>query len=266
MNQQGKKSILIVDDVKLFQLFLKLSFEPEDYNLLFAERGKEVLDIVMHKSIDLLILDLKLPDMDGLEVLRNIRTITRDMQSIVRLENLPVIILTAYPTEEARHEAEKLGVAAFLSKPIKKESIRRIVRKALEEHPEHRLQRKLILCVDSEPRVQKLYEGALATDEWGVICSSNGLEALEAVEFKNPDLIIIELNLPEMNGFEFIQGLKESNRDIPIIVVSSLADKESIQKAKKMGVRDYLTKPFYLDELRIRIKEALKEKVKLKNV
>lgn len=259
MGQNGKKTILIIDDVKLFQLFLKYTLSSSEYELIFAERGKEGLDIIMKKDIDLLIVDVELPDISGLEVVEKVRALNRDMESVVQMKDLPVIVVTAYPTEKARIQAERLGVSAFLTKPFEKETIRKIVRQVLEGSYKVSSKRKLILCVDSEPRVQKFYQRIFGAAELDVVCASNGLEALESVEYRNPDLILTELNLPEMSGLEFLQALKETNRNIPTIVVSSVTDKESINKAKELGVREYLTKPFQLDKLKSIVREILKK-------
>lgn len=257
MSDKKKKIILVADDVKLFQFFVKQTLTSEDYELMFVQKGKQALDMVMKKDIDLLILDMELPDMNGLEVLQNIRKVTQDMQSVVQLKDLPVIMVTAYPKEEIRKEAERLGVVCFLSKPIKRKELRKIVQDVLEGHYYKYGKKKLILCVDSEPRVQKFYEGTLSDERWDVITASNGLEALETIEFKSPDLIITELNLPEMNGIEFLQTVKESNQNIPVIVVSSVSEKEGMEKLKDVEIRKYLTKPFQLDELRKSIEETL---------
>jgi len=264
MKEGEKKTILVADDVKLFQLFLKYSLSAGKYNLIFTETGEGALDIIMKKNIDLLILDMELPDISGLEVLKRIRDLTKDMESVVQLKDLPVIIVTAYPTGKTKHQAEKLGISAFLPKPIKKEEIRRIVEKSLEEKFQIYSQRKLILCVESEPRVQKFYQRVLGTAHWDIICASNGLEALEMVEYQNPNLILTELNLPQMSGWEFLEALKQAERDIPVIVVSSVTDKESIQKARKMGIKEYLTKPFQLGKLKNAIQESLESKGEVK--
>ncbi|GAJ12515.1 unnamed protein product, partial [marine sediment metagenome] len=120
MDRNGKKKILIVDDVKLFQLFLKQSLMSDKYDLLFADTGKQALELALQENIDLLILDLELPDINGLEVLRKVKMARQEMESIVQLASLPVIMVTAYPSKEARLEAERLNVAVFLTKPIKK--------------------------------------------------------------------------------------------------------------------------------------------------
>jgi len=260
MSREDKRTILVADDVKLFQLFVKQTLNSPEYDLIFVEKGKDALDTIMKKDVDLLILDVELPDMTGLEVLRNIRKLIQDMQSVVQLKELPVIMVTAYPKEEIRREAEILGVAGFFEKPVNRKEFRRLVRDILFGDYRVSRKRKLILCVDSEPRVQKFYQGVLAGKYWDVVTSSDGIEALEAVEFKNPDLIITELNLPQMDGVEFLQTLKETGKDIPVIVVSSLSESEGMEKVKELGVKKYLTKPFQLEELRKSIEEVLSKK------
>lgn len=259
MSTEEKKTILVVDDVKLFQLFIKQTLTSEDYKLIFVETGGAAIDMVMKKGIDLLILDVELPDMNGLEVLRSIRKLTEDMQSVVEMKDLPVIMVTAYPREEIQREAERMGLVSFVGKPIKRKELRQLVDDILEGRYQKSGRRKLILCVDSEPRVQKFYRGTLSDYDWDVITASNGVEALERVEFKNPHLILTELNLPEMDGVELIQMLNESNSDVPVMVVSSVSEKEGRQKLQGLKIKKYLTKPFQLDELKRNIKEILEE-------
>jgi len=181
----------------------------------------------------------------------------QEMESIVQLASLPVIMVTAYPSKEARLEAERLNVAVFLTKPIKKQRMREVVEQTLQgEYPGESL-RKLILCVDSEPRVQKFYKRTLTSGQQMVSCVSDALAALEKVEFEKPHLIITEMNLSEMSGLELIQTLKETSQNIPVIVVSSTTSKENLEKAKELGVYQYLTKPFHLKELITAVKESL---------
>jgi len=241
MDGDGKKKILIADDVKLFQLFLKQSLTSDKYSLLFADTGRQALELALQGNIDLLILDLELPDINGLEVLRRIKVARQEMKSIVQMADLPVIIVTAYSSKEARLEAEKLNVAAFLTKPVKKQRMREVVEQSLQGEYSGRSLRKLILCVDSEPRVQKFYKRTLTSEQQVVSCVSDGLAALGKVEFEKPHLIITEINLSEMSGLELIQTLKETNQNIPVIVVSSTTSKESLR----------------LEELITAVKEAL---------
>lgn len=139
MNRQPKKTILIVDDVRLFRLIIQQALISQNYELIFEKTGKAALDVIMKKKIDLLILDLHLPDMNGLELLEDVKNIDKrltgvcDSETIAYLKDFPVIIITAFPTEEARTEAERLGVDDFMSKPIRISQIKAMVQNMLEE-------------------------------------------------------------------------------------------------------------------------------------
>jgi len=261
MNGQQKKTILIVDDVRLFQLIMEQALTSEKYQLIFKKTGKAALDVIMRKKIDLLILDLHLPDMNGLEVLEGVKRIDQklvgvcDSETIAQLKDFPVIIVTAFSTEEAKTEAERLGVDGFMSKPIRISQIRALVRKVLEENYRRRRRKKLVLCVDSEPRVQKFYQGALSDERYNIITTSNAMEALEVVELRDPDLIITELNLPEMSGTDFLQIVRETNKDIPVIIASTVSEQGAKERIKNLGIKKYLSKPLNLNKLREDVRE-----------
>lgn len=115
-----------------------------------------------------------------------------------------------------------------------------------------------ILIVDDTPENLTVLRQML-TDYYNVRPAINGEVALKAADTDPPDLIILDILMPDMNGFEVAQRLKAqaSTRDIPIIFVSALDDAESISKAFDYGGVDYLTKPFQLDEVMIRVSTHL---------
>jgi len=271
VSEQQKKIILIVDDVRLFQLIMRQSFISENYELIFEKTGKAALDVIMKKKIDLLILDLHLPDMNGMEVLKDIRKIDRkldgvcDKETIAQLKDFPVIIVTAFPTEQARREAERLGVSDFINKPIRISQIKALVQNILGEGYKQCRKKRLILCIDNETRVQKFYQGALSSEKYDVITASNAIEALEIIEFRSPDLIITEINLPEMDGTEFLQILKEANKDISTIIASTVSKEKAKERTKNLGIKKYLSKPLNLDKLKESVREILELINNLKN-
>jgi len=103
------KRILIVEDNKLIRRALKEALGSEDFELLEGENGKQALAKFEENQIDLVILDIKMPDMDGLEVLRKIRVVNKD---------LPIIIITAYKGLEKDPEIALGNVSGFIIKPI----------------------------------------------------------------------------------------------------------------------------------------------------
>jgi CheY-like chemotaxis protein len=93
-----------------------------------------------------------------------------------------------------------------------------------------------------------------------ILMANNGMDALVLAENETLDLIILDIEMPEMNGFEVCKRLKDNDNTkyIPIIFVSGLSDKQYIQKALQLGAVDYLTKPFTLDNLKEIIRNHLK--------
>ena len=258
---EEQKTILVIDDIRLFHLTIQRALASENYHLIFKTTGQDGLGVIMRRKIHLLILDLHLPDVSGLEVLRGIKEIDRklegvcDSKTIAQLKDFPVIIVSAYLEKEVIEAAERMGIAVYVAKPINQAHIKAMVKNALETGRKPYSRRKLILCVDSEPRVRKLYQGALNDQRYDVITASNGIEALETVEYHSVDLIITELNLPEMDGAEFLQTLKEDNKHIPSIIVSAVSEERIKERIENLGVKKYLSKPINLDELRKDVSE-----------
>lgn len=119
-----------------------------------------------------------------------------------------------------------------------------------------------ILIVDDEPFNRDTLEQELDDLGYATVSAANGRQALDMVEIASPDLILLDIMMPEMDGFEVLTRLKanDSHRDIPVIVISALSDLESIIKGIKLGAEDYLPKPFNEVLLRARIEAGLSKK------
>jgi PleD family two-component response regulator len=115
-----------------------------------------------------------------------------------------------------------------------------------------------ILIVDDNPtNLDVLIE--ILHQEYRLSVAKSGQKALEFVQKHIPDLILLDIVMPEMDGFEVCQALKSSDitKAIPVIIISSVSDADSITKIFKMGGEDYLSKPFIPIEVKTRIKNQL---------
>jgi two-component system, cell cycle response regulator len=119
-----------------------------------------------------------------------------------------------------------------------------------------------ILIVDDEPFNVDALEQELADLGYATVSAANGREALTKVAQASPDLILLDIMMPEMDGFEVLTQLKarESYRDIPVIIISALTDLSNVVKGIKLGAEDYLPKPFNEVLLRARIEAGLAKK------
>ncbi|WP_020529851.1 response regulator transcription factor [Flexithrix dorotheae] len=122
------------------------------------------------------------------------------------------------------------------------------------------MEKQTILIIDDHVSIRKLLEFVLAKD-YNVITKQNGLEAIKWIFNKNiPDLIIADIDMPELDGYSFTQQLKAGvfYSDIPIIILSGNDSSDDKIKLLKVGVEDYMVKPFNPKELLIRVDNLLK--------
>jgi len=117
-----------------------------------------------------------------------------------------------------------------------------------------------ILVVDDEPAIRRLLRNTLSVQDYRVIEAATGREALDAVRRDKPDLVILDLGLPDLEGMEIIRDLRTKSK-VPIIVLSSRGDETGKVTALDLGADDYVTKPFGVDELMARIRAALRHRL-----
>ena len=118
-----------------------------------------------------------------------------------------------------------------------------------------------ILIVDDEPDIRKLLEFRLKTAGYEVITAKDGKSALKKAGEDSPDLIVLDVIMPDMNGFEICRLLKKSDRtkDIPVIMLTVLAHEEDLSKGLEKGASCFMSKPFNIIDLLAEIKTILTE-------
>lgn len=116
-----------------------------------------------------------------------------------------------------------------------------------------------VLIVDDEPYNVDVLEQAMDGTEYQVVTASNGKEAWEKIQSEQPDLVLLDLMMPVMDGFQVLAKVKEDAmlRDIPVIIVSAEHDSKSVVKGIKQGAEDYLTKPIDTAQFLKKVKEFL---------
>jgi two-component system KDP operon response regulator KdpE len=119
-----------------------------------------------------------------------------------------------------------------------------------------------ILVIDDEPPIRKLLRMGLSTQGYEVIEASNGKLALELMAEK-PDLVILDLGLPDIQGHELLRVIRTRNDSVPIVVLSSRGDEAGKVQALDFGADDYITKPFGMEELLARMRAALRHQLQV---
>jgi two-component system, OmpR family, KDP operon response regulator KdpE len=119
-----------------------------------------------------------------------------------------------------------------------------------------------VLIVDDEPPIRKLVRMGLSTQGYRVIEAADGKAAVDLLREK-PDLIILDLGLPDVQGLDLLRTIRAVNENVPIVVLSSRDDEVAKVQALDLGADDYVTKPFGMDELLARIRAALRHQLQV---
>lgn len=120
----------------------------------------------------------------------------------------------------------------------------------------------LIMIVDDEPGVRALLNDTLRIAGFETLEASDGMSALTALRKNKPDLIIIDINMPLMDGFELVERLRSAKDMVPVLMLTARGEKADIARGLKLGADDYVVKPFGLEELVLRVKAILRRSQK----
>ncbi len=248
-----RSKILVVEDDRDLALLLRRQLETEGYQVLLAGTGEDALWLARESQPQLITLDIMLPDLDGFVVLERLKR--NPLTSAI-----PVVVVSVLTDTEKGYA---LGAVDYVVKPFDEQALVDTVHKALQFVEQAKPQ--TLLVADDDLGVLNQVEKALSLHGYEVWTASDGKEALARVGESRPDLILLDIKMPGMDGYEVIRRLKsdEVTRPIPIIVITdSPLDKEQ-DRVRILGaeVREYLTKPLSVEMLIRGIKRAMMGKV-----
>jgi two-component system OmpR family response regulator len=119
-------------------------------------------------------------------------------------------------------------------------------------------QQPKVLVIDDEPGVRELISEALSISEITAVQAADGLEALSFLRRERFDLLILDINMPKLDGLALLEKLRTEGMSVPVLMLSARADKSDINQGLRIGADDYLTKPFSIEELVLRVKAILR--------
>jgi PAS domain S-box-containing protein len=242
-----KKVLVIDDDIDLARV-IKGHLEEGGYGVITAHSGLDGIKMALTYQPDIITLDILMPHMDGF-------TVAEILRQNPKTKNIPIIIVSVVQEKEKGY---RLGVADYITKPF--DPIRLVdgIKKVEVQINQEKLSKR-ILIVDDEPDTVSILTALLAEQGYLTFKAYDGIEAIMLAKREKPDIIILDLMMPEMDGFEVIKKLKsdiETNQ-IPIVVLTARDLKTDKIKALELGATEYLTKPFSTENLLTEIMEAL---------
>ncbi|HEY1723940.1 MAG TPA: HAMP domain-containing protein [Steroidobacteraceae bacterium] len=257
------RKLLVIEDDPAEQLSIRELIGHDDVDITTANSGEEALDLLSENNFDCIVLDLRLPDMSGFELLDR-------MQLDVEYSNVPVVVftgreLTDAEQSELRRKAKSIVLKGVQSPERLFDETALFLHRVIADLPESKqklietlhqsdesLRNRRVLVVDDDIRNIFALNSLLERHNMQVISANNGQDAIRLVE-ETPDLalVLMDIMMPEMDGYETmrrIRGIQEF-RQLPIIALTAKAMKGDREKCLEAGASDYVAKPVNTEQL-----------------
>jgi DNA-binding NtrC family response regulator len=224
-----KPAILVVDDnqdlLETFAMILK----RRGYNVQTAGNGLAAVDKCKNQQFDVTLMDIVMPDMNGVEAFRKIREIQ---------PGASIILMTAYSDEELLQSARDEGVHKIIHKPIHIEKLMELINQAADDQP--------ILVVDDDADICDTLTRIIENQGYNVLTAGSGEEAVIIAQDTECQIALIDVKLPNIDGLETLLRLKEINPDLLVIMMTGFRNevKDALDKAQEASAITCLYKPF----------------------
>ena len=206
-DDDGKKVVLVVDDEPDSVILVRENLAGQPYRVVSAFTAEEGLKMAVKLKPFCILLDIMMPDRDGWDLIRDLKANTDTV-------GIPVVILSIVDNKPLGFS---LGVTDYLLKPVEREqlltTLSRVSIRPVRD----------VLVVDDDEGVREILEDMLKKDGYGVALAKNGIEAIAALGRKTPDLVILDLMMPEMDGFEVVRHMRSNPAwaEIPVLICTA---------------------------------------------
>ncbi len=241
-----KTSVLVVDDLRSIRLTLGGILEDKGYNVVTAENGYQAIEAAGKTHFDVVFMDIKMPGIDGVQTFREINKID---------PKAAVIMMTAYSVEDLVKEALEEGAYAIIYKPFDMDRIIATIEELLHE-------KILILVVDASFEDRETLKGILEDRGYRVATARDGAEAIEMVKTRHYDIIFLEVRLPNMDGIETFERVKEIDPKAAVIMMTGYTEEDLVERAISQGAYTCIYKPFDMEKVIALVKNIAKERKK----
>ena len=230
-----KLKILVVDDNEEFCLNVTDILELQGYEVVSAHDGFKGLELVKENGFDLVLMDVKMPVMDGVETYKKVKEIAPDT---------PVIMVTAFAVEELLSEALRQGAYGSLKKPIDFDQLLELIKQATGKGA-------LILVADDDENLCTNVQHILSDENYRVSIANDGNEAVEKAEKNNFDIMLLDMKMPALNGLETYLTIRKFRPNVVAVVITGYRQEtdELVQRALQESAYTCLEKPIDMEKL-----------------
>lgn len=252
--------ILTVDDSRAVRIIVKKAFKSFNAEIVEASNGVEGLAAASKETPDLILLDVTMPVMDGIEMLTKLK-------ADPALKNIPIIMLTAEAGREMVMKIAKLGIRDYIVKPFKEDVLAEKCGRVVDLRPRGDVVKKQksladacdLLVVEDKPAIIEQVRSGLSMPNWTVTGVTSTGETIDYCQKTVPDIILISLSLPEEAAFTLFRLLRSNMKTkyVPIFGMVVKTDVHMQQEAQQLGFNAIITKPIDFSELETKIAKAI---------
>ena len=253
LNRTGLE-VLVVDDDPTNQMLISRRLEKAGHRVSQAHHGQEALGLMSgEQAFDLVLMDVQMPVLGGIEATRRFRTLEAEEGR----RRLPIVAMTADILPSDRAACLEAGMDDLLAKPIDATELTAMLTKWVPAHPpqpspareearaeawEGMAHRRLLLVEDNAIN-REIVLGFLKESGLEIEVAEDGQRAVEIFRRTPPDLILMDIQMPVMDGFEATRRIRALDAQVPIIALTANAFKEDVEKSRAAGMNDHLSKP-----------------------
>lgn len=259
----GKIKVLLVDDEEDFLSSAARALEKRGLEVQTAQDGAEAFERIERHPVDVVVLDVKMPGLDGVEVFRRLKK---------EGQRLPVIILTGHGSIPQAFEVSREGVYNYLAKPCDMDDLAGMIKEAAQAHAAVAKEKKLeedmsaaivsVLIVDDEVELLASLKPVLERRKMTILTAQSGEEALSKLQKGTVDVVVLDIKMPGMDGLEVLQRIKRDFPAVEVLLLTGHPHVDSAMRGVKLGAREYLVKPPDVDELTRLIRKAFQNQLK----
>jgi len=251
-------TILVIDDERMICDLLRSVFSAHGHEVFTATNGREALDLFRQRRPRFTLLDLNMPDMNGIEVLQQIRASD---------PHAGVIMLSGGATDALEIRARGLGVTDFIRKGAPLEALVRTMDRAMQQPrkvteapaaavavgaaPSGIPDAPSVLVVDDEPQIRRMISQFLTGRGYRVRVAQDGVTALAMVAEALPRFVIVDMYMPGMNGLELTRRLRAQQYNGSVLALTGSRDEELLQGMLDLGAVDVMAKPVDMERLEL---------------
>lgn len=245
-----KEKVLLVEDDEMARRSLKRVIDKEGYETLVASDGEKGLNLFRSEKPAIVITDIRMPRIDGMEVMYTVKDISPSTE---------IILITAYGDYDTAILALREGALDYLKKPVDLDQFILSLGRAREKIAERRkisIKTRLLVLEDDKNTRDKLAR-VFEKEGYEVFTGQDGEEGIKIFSERKIDILLVDIKMPKKNGMEVLHEIKKLSKDCEIIMLTGYGDEDTAIQAMRDGAINYIRKPMDLDQLILATQKAV---------